>query len=94
MTTLIDKLLANANTDETLKKALMERYRALEGRAALLRLRSGLLSDQLRRDLIEPRNRAAHGGQSLTDEQAQAAVTMATDIVQEAYPLADLLPTQ
>jgi hypothetical protein len=95
MTTLIDKHLATANTDETVRTALMQRYRALDGRAALLRrLRSEVLSAQLQRDLIDPRNRATHGGHSLTDEQAQTAVDMAIEIVEEAYPLADLLRTQ
>jgi hypothetical protein len=95
MTTLIDKYLATANTDEIVRTALVKRYSALEGRTALLRrLRSGLLSDQLQRDLIEPRNFATHGGHSLTDAQAQTAVDMAIDIVEEAYPLASLLPTQ
>jgi hypothetical protein len=94
MTTLIDKYLATANTDEMVKKALDERYRALEGRTRLLRdLRKGLLSKRLDEDLIKPRNHAAHRGHSLTDEQAQRAVDMATAIVEEAYPLASLLPT-
>jgi hypothetical protein len=95
MTTLIDQYLATANTDEIVRTALVKRYSALEGRATLLRrLRSGLLSDQLQRDLIEPRNRATHSGHSLTNEQAQTAVDMAVDIVEEAHPLASLLPTQ
>jgi hypothetical protein len=95
MTTLIDKYLATANTDEIVRTALLRRYSALEGRTALLRrLRSGLLSDQLQRDLIEPRNLATHGGHSLTDAQAQTAVDMAIDIVEAAHPLANLLPTQ
>jgi hypothetical protein len=94
MTTLIDKCLATANTDESVRNALLERYTALGGRASLLRrLRSDLLSAQLQRDLIEPRNLATHGGHSLTDAQAQTAVDMATDIVEEAYPIASLLPT-
>ena len=93
MTALIDNYLATANTDEPVRKALAKRYAALEGHAALLRrLRPGLLSDQLQRDLVEPRNHATHGGRTLTDEQAQTAVDMATDIVEEAHPLATLLP--
>jgi hypothetical protein len=95
MTTLIDKYLVGANTDEPVRKALAKRYTGLEGRSALLRrLRPGLLSDQLGRDLIEPRNLATHGGHALTDAQAQAAVKMAIDIVEEARPLAGLLPAQ
>jgi hypothetical protein len=95
MTTLIDKCLATANTDEVVRTALVDRYRALEGRTDLLkRLRSGLLSKRLQSDLIEPRNHATHKGRSLTDAQAQTAVDMAIDIVREAYPPASLLPTQ
>ncbi len=94
MTTLIDQYLATSNTDEPVRTALVNRYKALEGRAALLRrLRSRFLSDQLQRDLIEPRNVATHRGNSLTDAQAQTAVDMAADIVEKAYPLASLLPT-
>jgi hypothetical protein len=95
MTTLIDKYLATANTDESVRTALRKRFRALEGRTELLKnLRSGLLPPRLQRDLIDPRNDATHGGHSLTDEQAQTAVDMAVDIVEEAYPLASLLPAQ
>lgn len=93
MTALIDRYLITANTDEPVRKALAKKYNALEGRSQLLRrLRPGLLSDQLQRDLIEPRNHATHGGRALTDAQAQTAVEMATDIVDEAHPLASLLP--
>jgi hypothetical protein len=95
MTTLIDRYLAAANVDEPVRKALTKRYGALEGRAALLRkLRPGVLSDQLQRDLIEPRNHATHGGREFTDAEAQTAVDMANSIVEEAHPLAGLLPTQ
>jgi hypothetical protein len=95
ITRLIDNHLAAGNTDEIVKSALMKSYSALGGRAKLLRrLRPKLLSDQLDRDLVEPRNRAAHGADSLSDEQAHKAVAMATDIVEEAHPLANLLPTQ
>ncbi len=55
MTALIDKYLDGVGTDEPVKKALAEKYRALEGRESLLRtLQPGLLSDQLKRDLIWP----------------------------------------
>jgi hypothetical protein len=95
MTTLIDRYLATANTDEIVTTALVNRYRALEGRTDLLRrLRPGLLSNRLQHDLIDPRNDATHGGSSLTDAQAQTAVDLAVDIVEEAYPLADLLGTR
>lgn len=58
----------------------------------LRRLQPSVLSDQLQRDLIEPRNHATHGGREFTDEEAQKAVAMATDIVEKAHPLAGLLP--
>jgi hypothetical protein len=92
MTALVDNYLVAANTDEPVRKALARRYTGLEGRSALLRkLRPGLLSDQLGRDLIGPRNRATHGGHALTDIEAQTAVDIATDIVESAHPLASLL---
>lgn len=93
MTKLIDKYLAAEEIAEPIRKALAKRYTALEGRAALLRrLQPSVLSDQLQRDLIEPRNHATHGGREFTDEEAQKAVAMATDIVEKAHPLAGLLP--
>ncbi len=76
------------------KSRLTERYKALEGRTQLLeRLRSGL-PKRLRDDLIKPRNDATHAGHPLTDEQARMAVDMAVSVVEAAYPLASLLPTQ
>jgi hypothetical protein len=95
LTTLIDRYLISANTDERVRKALTKRYTGLEGRTALVRrLLPGLLSDQLQRDLIDPRNLATHGGHSFTDAAAQTAVDLATVIVEEAQPLASLLSTQ
>lgn len=90
MTALIDRHLAA--TDGPVRRALAEKYRALEGRESLLRLlKPGLLSDQLKRDLIYPRNRATHAGREFTDVQAEAAVSMATSIVERAHPLDSLL---
>jgi hypothetical protein len=95
MNTLIDQYHSTTNTDELVKKALEKRCRSLEGCMDVLKtLRTRLLAGGLQDGLIKPRNQATHGGHSLTDEQAQTAVDMATDIVQQAYPLADLLPTQ
>ena len=75
------------------RKALTKRYGALEGRAALLRkLRPGVLSDQMQRDLTEPRNHATHGGREFSDAEAQTAVDVAAGIVAEAHPLATLVP--
>ncbi|BBZ28101.1 hypothetical protein MMAD_23960 [Mycolicibacterium madagascariense] len=92
MTALIDESLNDAGTDERVRKALTDRYGALEGRQKLLRLLSpDILSAQLQRDLIEPRNRATHAGREFTDAQAAAAVSMATSIVEAARPLAGLL---
>jgi len=94
MATLINQYFATANTDELVRTALTERYRALEGRTQLLtRLRSGL-PKRLEHDLIKPRNSATHAGHPLTDEQALTAVDMAVTVVEAAYPLASLLPTQ
>jgi len=77
------------------RTALAKKYKSLENRSDLLKnMRSGLLSPQLRNDLINPRNAAAHAGELLTDEEAQKAVDMAISVVEAAYPLASLLPTQ
>jgi hypothetical protein len=94
MTTLIDKYLATANTDELVRTALTERYKALEGRTQLLKRLRSELPKRLQHDLIEPRNDATHAGYPLTDAQARTAVDMAVDVVAAAYPLSSLLPTQ
>ena len=95
MATLIDEYLATSNTDEIVRTALAKKYKSLENRSDLLKnMRSGLLSPQLRNDLINPRNAAAHVGELLTDEEAQKAVNMAISVVEAAHPLASLLPTK
>ena len=95
MNTLIGQYHATVNTDEHVAKALEKRCKSLEGCADVLKtLRARVLSGGLQDGLITPRNHATHGGHSLTAEQAQKAVDMAVDIVEEAYPLASLLSTQ
>jgi HEPN domain-containing protein len=87
---LIRTHLDGKNVEESVKKALRQRYRALEGNTDLLRqLRPDLLPDQIKDDLIKPRNTAGHGGNSLTYAQAQKAIETATEVVEHAYPLAD-----
>lgn len=92
MTTLIDRYLVADGVTEPVRKALADKYRALEGRESLIRiLRPGVLSDQMKRDLIHPRNRATHAGREYTGAEAEAAVEMATTIVEAAHPFAGLL---
>jgi hypothetical protein len=94
MTALIDKYLDDANALEPLRKALARSSTNLGGKHQLLRLlRPGLLSDRVQTDLIDKRNGASHRGEQYTWEQAQAALDIATAIVESANPLASLLPT-
>jgi hypothetical protein len=93
MTALIDKYLDDANALEPLRKALARSSTNLGGKHQLLRLlRPGLLSDRVQTDLIDKRNGASHRGEQYTWEEAQAALDIATAIVESAYPLASLLP--
>lgn len=95
MTKLIDRYLAGISTDPTVKELLMKRYEALGGCGQLLaKLSAGTLPQRLQQELGEPRNNAAHAGASPTEAEANTAIDKAVELVEQAYPLTNLLPSR
>lgn len=95
MTTLIDRFLDDANALEPLRKALARSSTNLGGKKAVLNLlRPGLVPQRVQDDLINKRNGASHHGKEYSEQEAQAAVDIATVIVESAYPLDSLLPNR
>lgn len=102
MTTLIDKHLDDTNADAGVRKGIVKGYRNLGAKKSLLALlRPGLLTDRVQPDLIDKRDtaihgrsKAGHGWDEVTFDQAQTAVEIASEIVESAHPLANLLPIQ
>jgi hypothetical protein len=94
MTALIDKYLDDANALEPVRKALARSSMNLGGKKEVLNLlRPGLLHNRVQNDLINKRNGASHRGEQYDEDETQAALDIATAIVESAYPLASLLPT-
>jgi len=92
MTTLIDKYLDDASVLEPLRKALARSSNNLGGKKAVLNLlRPDLLHERLQENLINKRNKASHEGKHYSWEEAEAAVDIATAVVESAYPLASYL---
>ena len=92
MTSLIDKYLDDASVLEPLRKALARSSNNLGGKKEVLNLlRPGLLHKRLQEDLINKRNGASHHGKHYSSEEAEAAIDIATAIVESAYPLASYL---
>jgi hypothetical protein len=99
MTALIDKYLDDAQVSDSAVRSAFGRFNNLIAKQEVLKLlRPGLLPERTRTDLINLRNTASHGrstaGRGLDDitlEQAQAAVEIASAIVELAHPLDSLL---
>ena len=54
-------------------------------------LRPDLSHERLQENLINKRNKASHEGKHYSWEEAEAAVDIATAVVESAYPLASYL---
>lgn len=99
MTLLVDRHLDDTNTDEAVKKAIIERYDSLGAMNDLLRsFKPDLLSPNVQTDLIALRNIAIHGRNrsgkrwdQITVDEAIKAFQTAAAIVDAAHPLVDLL---
>jgi hypothetical protein len=99
MTTLIDNYLDDTQITDPGARTAFGRFNNLIAKQEVLKiLRPGLLPKRTRTDLIEVRNTAIHGRsktgdglEEVTLEQAYAAVAVATEIVQAAHPVEDLL---
>ena len=55
--------------------------------------RPGLVPQRVQDDLINKRNGASHHGKEYSEQEAQAAVDIATVIVESAVPTDSLRPT-
>lgn len=89
MTALIDGKLTNMNFLE--REKLLEKHRGLWELSNLMIERgAGIRPDRLQKDLVEPRNDAAHDGAKLSGTKAEAAVAVAVALVEQLHPLQGL----
>jgi hypothetical protein len=92
MTALIDKYLDDASVLEPVRKALARSSQNLGGKKTVLNLlRPGLLHPRVQEDLINKCNGASHRGEEYDEDDAEAALDIATATVESAYPLASYL---
>lgn len=89
ITTLIDRhVLANSTAD--IATALTKRVRMLGAlRELAFELIPELLPDHLLERVIRPRNSAAHKGEPLTFEVADAAIATTTELLQTVHPMTE-----
>ncbi len=93
MTLLIENYLEEADALIGVRQAIGRSASTLGGKRIVLELlRPGLVSKSAQRDLIDKRNGASHSGEVFTPKESQAALDIATAIVDAAYPLDVLLP--
>ncbi len=91
MTSLIDPTLTGMNLLQ--RERIFEKNRGLwELSNLMVERNAGTRPVRLQQDLAEPRNKAAHDGAALNEAKANAAVAVATDLVEQLHPLAGLLP--
>jgi hypothetical protein len=92
MTALVDRRLTNLNFLQ--KEKLFEKNRGLwELSNLMLKRTAGTRPDRFQKDLAEPRNEASHDGAGLSNTKANAAIAVAADLVEQAYPLANFTPS-
>lgn len=91
VTELLDQYLVS--TDPTVRDNLLDKSRGLELRSDLAKkLGAATIPKTLRSNLINPRNKATHGGTPLTIDIANGAIEVAVEIVEQAHPLLGLVP--
>lgn len=83
---LTDRLSAEASPNVV--QALIDRTKMLGPRLSLAKDLGMTLPERIRPDLVEHRNAVVHRGSSVTDAEAQAAITVAAKLVDEYEPLA------
>jgi hypothetical protein len=84
---LSDRLSADASSQVV--KALIDRTRMLGPRLDLAKELCLAVPDHIRADLVDRRNAVIHRGTAVTDADAQAAITVAWELVNEYQPLAE-----
>jgi hypothetical protein len=85
-TGLTDRLSAEASSQVV--RVLIDRTKMLGPRLDLARDLGMTLPDRIRTDLVDRRNAVVHRGTTVTDTDAQAAITVAAELVDEYEPLA------
>lgn len=91
MTALIDRKLAGMNFLQ--RERLLEKHQGLKKLSDLMAVHNaGTPPVRLQQELVEPRNKAAHEGASLSGVEANRAIVKAAELVEQLHPLASLLP--
>jgi hypothetical protein len=76
------------------KEKLFKKNRGLWALSNLMLKRTAATRpDRFQKDLYEPRNEASHDGAGLSKTKANAAIAVAADLVEQAYPLANFTPS-
>ncbi len=77
-----------AQTEESVRDALLAANRMLGPKRKLLRsLNCRPLPPRFENDLVDPRNRAVHKGDKIDRQTCGKAISVAAQVVEEAYPL-------
>jgi hypothetical protein len=95
VTALIDRRFDLLGTSQADRE---QQFASHHGLSKLIQLNNNLgastLPRRLQQDVAEPRNKAAHQGAKSSEAEARAAILKATDAVEMAYPLANLVLIQ
>jgi hypothetical protein len=92
-TALIDRQFAINGTSQQDRDQKFTNHRGLYRLSQLLvDDNAGTAPARLNEELGQPRNKAAHRGYVPSVAEAEAAIAKATEVVEQAHPLADLLP--
>jgi HEPN domain-containing protein len=89
LTATLDKYLA-ANSSPDVAEALMDGTKML-GRLkeVVKKLKLAALPREFQAQVIDPRNAAAHSGQAMTKEVAEAAISATSELLHATHPLSD-----
>lgn len=89
LTARLDAYLA-ANSSPEMAEALMDKYKMLGPLTELAKkLNVAAWPKQFRPQVIEPRNKAVHGGRETTKDVAEKAVAITSELLQAIHPLSD-----
>ena len=95
VTALIDRKFDQVGTSQADRD---QQFASHHGLSKLIQLNNHLgastLPRRLQQDVAEPRNSAAHQGAQSSEAEARTAILKATEVVEMAYPLANLVPIQ
>jgi hypothetical protein len=93
MTAMIDRNFTAAGTSQADRDRQFRSHQGLWRLSQLMSaINAGTAPTNLRQDLGTPRNKAAHAGYSPSQGEAELAIATSVLLVEQAYPLAGLLP--